>query len=159
MPLGFPSWTPLLSSLPGLLCPSGLLPKGFSQPVSQVDEVCLPKAHAIGFADPPSLFLQKLKTHFVIAVLKTASSLITSHHTITSHQSFSIPKQQVQSGASLSWLPHQLCHSRTSWMTWKMNTAQGRTTLVPKICLDCSLKTLLTQILSYSTVVLGQFHH
>lgn len=84
MPLGFPSWTPLLSSLPGLLCPSGLLPKGFSQPVSQVDEVCPPKAHAIGFADPPSLFLQKLKTHFVIAVLKTASSHhITSHHHIT----------------------------------------------------------------------------
>lgn len=33
-----------------------------------------------------------------------------SHHT-TPHQSFSIPKQQVQPDALLSWLPHQLCHS------------------------------------------------
>lgn len=68
-------------------------------------KVCPPKAHAIGFAAPLPYFSKNWKLIMWLLCPRQPPA-------ITSHQSFTVPKQQVQSGAFLSWLPHQLCHSR-----------------------------------------------
>lgn len=69
-------------SLPGLLCPSALPPKGLCQPDLQSQgKVCPPEFQGGSSTEHlPYLFEHQKLYRFMITLLKTASHHIPSHH-------------------------------------------------------------------------------